>query len=309
MLQETIQAFGVIPKKSLDLLKNMLTTFKNTSFFIALKWYGNELGFDFLQNKISIPEYTALLNVKDKIIYPRKDYEYDPVSVNLLDQLYKSHLMDDFNVETDEGMLSLGIVVKKIKNVIGTFPTIANLKYDHKSQMKRFGLRVMKEVWERPWYHATYKKYMSNIVKNGLQPSKTLNDIIQQYGNKDGSISLGSVPRFGWSSMNANKQAAVYLYMDKSEADSLAKYLAYRDQSKAIVLEIDGKAIKDYSKLTPDEDAFRNQIDGNVEKKVGKMAMPHFYQSVLDMRAIAYKGVIPFKFIKVLQEIEPFEID
>jgi hypothetical protein len=304
-LTETVLAPSPISQDKLKALHTFITL-KNVPVLLTLNLYGGRLEMGFQQTP---KESTTSLDVNKKLIYPEEEFEYNPVVVNLLIQLHKTHWFDDYNVVTKQQTIPFPELIKKIKNVTGMFPTFANLKYDHKSVVKPFGIRVFKELTERPWYHTTFKRHLKKIFKQGLKPSMTFDDILDKYGDGSGGISLGKIPKKGWSSgANFQRQRAVYMYMDKEKAINLAKYLAYRNQEPTAVLEIQGKALQDYSKLTPDEDTFRDPMDGMVNK-FGRSSFPHFYHSVLGMRTIAYKGIIHPRFISVVEKIEPEQID
>ena len=294
---EALASFGGFSQEEIKKL-DQLTNNLNVPF--CLHWNGRVIDFSLgdCHDLISI-------NPKTKEINLPQDYEYSPYETSAIENLYRTNLFNDFRAKTAEGIFILSDLVKKIKPIVGKYETWANLKYDFRSAIKPFAIKVIKEITDRKFYHATFKKYLGLIKKEGLKPSRIFGDVedelIRTGQIKAGEgVPLGMIAQHGWSSsLNPEKQRAVYFFLDKSKAENLANYLNYRNDEPTVVLEVDGKALSDYSKIIVDEDALRD--DSGASKSL-KTQLPHFYTSALSIRTIAYKGTILPEYIRAVSE-------
>lgn len=301
---EALQVLGPMSSQDTDKLSKMVDL--NADFDFVVFWNGRSLNVTLQPN---VGTNGIKINAAKKMITLPKDFEYSPYEISAIEELNKMPLLSDYKVMTQDGLTNLAALTRKIKVSTGSYQTWANPKYDFRSATKPFGVKIIKAIHERNFYHTTFKKYVRFIKVNGLTPSKVFadieNELVQSGKIKAGDgVPLGLIPRDGWSSsLNPEKQRAVYLYLDKDKATALAKYLAYRNQEEAVVLEIDGNALRDYSKLVVDEDALRD--DSSVSKKLS-VDVPHFYFSALShMKSIGYTAVIPPQFIKIAAEFSP----
>jgi hypothetical protein len=226
----------------------------------------------------------------------------NPVVVGKLELLKKMNLFDSYTVHWQKSQESFPSLISRIRSVTGTSPTYASERSEHRKAMRRWVIRVIEEVWEKDWFHATLEEYVPDILKKGLEPSKRIKDIEADLGNPSDGISLGAIPVRGYATYNFDIQKAVYLYNNLSSAVNLAEGLAHKFRRNGAVLKINGRAMKDYTKLVPDEDQFRDQLAG-LGQPTG--SIPHFLQSgVGNMKALAYAGTISPDNIELVQVVE-----
>lgn len=301
---EALKALGPIPSKNADQLTKLVGI--GGDFDITVFWNGGFLSIDLAPR--TNDRHGIQINPARKTIHLPTDYEYDPHDVSAIEELNKLGIFNSFQVITPNGITTLADLVAKIKRVAGSYQTWAHPKYDYRSAMKPFAIKVIKELHERTFYHATFKKYVSNIKRTGLQPSKVYADVEDELVasgqvKRGEGIPLGLFVQHGWSSaLNPEKQRAVYMYLNKQKAESLAKYLAYRNYEDSVVIAIDGAGVSDYTKLVIDEDAIRDE--SSVSKRL-KTNVPHFYVSAMsNLMSIGYKGTIPPQFISVASEFK-----
>lgn len=175
---------------------------------------------------------------------------------------------------------SLKVKSKEWTHQKGSEPTYEEFKYE-----------VLEDISDLKWYHATSLNNFKSIMSKGLLPSGTFNQ--------------GT----GWTQLNLNLQKAVYLTADKDYALDIAEALVDQHEQPAIVLEVDGSALGDHSKLVVDEDSIINAYDGGVSGGLLLTDMPDFMTSVVNkIRSLGYEGQIPSSKLKpldvVLQEDE-----
>lgn len=285
------------PDRAFELLKNN----KNVDFDLSLRYEGDQI-------KLGMDAVSDLkINPSREIIYINSDnYEYDPYIVGIL-----RDLSSDFNhykiYHKNQLLGSLGEIKLLIKNKAVDSPSWSLARYAHKSNLKRYVVPLIKEIWQQEFYHATFLKYVENILKNGLHPGDTV-DTISKKLNKN-SLTFDELGQAGWSpGWNFDKHHAVYLSLDKNSTDNLAKYLATRNQEDSVVLKINGKGIKDSSKLIADEDSMRSEFDDALHKSY-RGRVPPFYVSAKYMKTIAYKGIIDPSYITVVERFKPDAVD
>ncbi len=173
-------------------------------------------------------------------------------------------------------------LLQNIKKISGKSPTYSK----QEEQFKQFEYEVFKDISEHTWYHATRESNLSSINEKGLLPSK--------------EVTQGS----GWTEFNFNLQNAVYLTANKDYAENIATTLSERYEESAIVLKINGEALKDYSKLIVDEDSLRNEYTDKVEAGAIKQGMADYLTSVTDtIQSIGYKDRIAPEYISVEKTI------
>jgi hypothetical protein len=132
------------------------------------------------------------------------------------------------------------------------------------------------------WYHATRSSNVRSIRQHGLIPSG-----LREQGK-------------GWTQLNFQLQAGVYLTDSMSYAQAIAETLAQRYDETGIVLEVDGKALTDTSKLLPDEDAFRSHYDGMIDYTAADSRYPAFYSSWASrVSSVVYAGRIPTRYLQI----------
>lgn len=159
-----------------------------------------------------------------------------------------------------------------------------------------FKYEVFKDLKDYDWYHATRKSNWPSIKQKGLLPSKTF---------EQGS---------GWTQFNFNLQNAVYLTRIPGFAFRIAQTLANRFDEDAIVIKVDGNALKDYTKISVDEDALRNTYDGSVDLFVSTYEihhkdprhlhrLPEFQESVSDphLSSLGYRSIIEPKYLSIVE--------
>lgn len=240
-------------------------------------------------------------NEKKVIHLPKNIPLANPVTIGKLELVKKAGGFDSYLVQGPNVNEPLNQLIGRIRNVSGTFPTYANQRKDHKSVQKRFVMRVIEEIWEKDWFHATLEEYLDGIMEKGLEPSLRIGDLQKDY--PDG-IPLSNIPVRGYASLNFDIQKAVYLYNNYDSALDLAEGLTEKFHKNAAVLKIKGKALKDYTKLLPDEDEFRDPYSGLGQASGG---IPHFLQSGAGrIKALAYADVIPSEFVKIMKIVEYF---
>jgi hypothetical protein len=193
------------------------------------------------------------------------------------DVLLKNYFSNDENLAyTNVGKLK--DLLQNTKKISGKSPAYSK----EEEQFKQFEYEVFKDISEHSWYHATRESNLSSINEKGLLPSKEF---------KQGS---------GWTEFNFNLQNAVYLTANKDYAENIAITLSERYEESAVVLKIDGAALKDYSKLIVDEDSLRNEYTDKVEAGAVKQGMADYLTSVVDtIQSIGYKGRIAPEYISV----------
>jgi hypothetical protein len=241
---------------------------------------------------------------KKRVESSRDDWEMDPFVIQAIRVLSKYSEYRDYTVHYQTGP-SAGTVAElagKVKQYVGEFP---QLKTEWGTQArKKTGAYVLKRPDEVTWYHATLKQYVQKIKREGLKPGKVTDDVRDQFPN--GMIPMGATLG-GWSpAWNADKQRAVYLTRSLEHAEAIARTLSSRNDALAVVLQVDGKALADVSKLLPDEDAARAD-GGPVNNRNLDLQIPPALSSVLSSGNIAYGDTIPARFVKVLKEIDDRE--
>lgn len=291
-----------VPKNMADFIQSPVFHKMDHDFGLVSNWNGE---IEFSTSPYNTMSKLVINPSKKTISTHDPKWEFNPYTVSILDVLSKYAPLKNFVLHIPNETIPLPSIQTRIKSISGHSPTWARPKYDFKSSMKRFGLRIIKEIWEQDFYHASFKKHVSQIMKEGLTPSMTLKDVIDKFG-KNGSITLGDIPTTGWTSMpNEDRQPAVYLWSERAEAKALAEYLSYRNNETAVLIKVDGRGIKDYTKLVIDEDALRDNW-GDVSKRF-RSKIPHFYGSVLATKTIGYLDKIYPQYLSVIEEIDRTE--
>lgn len=178
-------------------------------------------------------------------------------------------------------------LIKNVKNIKGKFKKERTSGVD---EYESFKVKVLKPITQMPWYHATRYSNWSSIKTKGLLPSK---EAKQEQGE-------------GWTQFNLKLKNAVYLTSNLSYAEQIADELANRFEERAIVIKIEGSALKDYSKLVIDEDVLRNEYDGSISYGYVDTEVPNFYTSVLSSYdSLGYQGTIPATYLSIQSQIDP----
>lgn len=183
------------------------------------------------------------------------------------------------------------ILLKQAKTIKGKSSAYLEDSYEI------FKFAVFKDLKEFDWYHATRKSKWQSIKQKGLVPSG-----LQDQGD-------------GWTQFNLNLQAAVYLTKNIDFAYRIADTLAQRFEEDAIIIKVDGKALKNYTKIVADEDALRNDYDDTVTGYYSAemfkdpsffQRIPEFHQSVSDpkLASLGYKEIIPSSYITIYDTVK-----
>lgn len=166
------------------------------------------------------------------------------------------------------------------KQITGSSPEFSHSQDDE--EYKEFKYEVLRDVSDEIWYHATKLSNLDSILSSGLKTSKNFNQ--------------GT----GWTELNFSLQNAVYLTSDPDYAEDIAETLAARFGAPAVVLKINGSALKDYTKIVVDEDSLRNEYDGGVTAGYLKQGMADYLTSVVDtIKSLGYKDTISPQFISI----------
>ena len=177
-------------------------------------------------------------------------------------------------------------LIAKKKTISGKFPTYNK----NEDSFEEYEFEVLQDVTEIDWYHATARKNWNSIKRVGLVPSKEFQQAQQH----------------GWTTLNFDLQNAVYLTYSKSHAEDIAQAIAEKFGEPAIVLKVKGSALKDTSHIAVDEDALRNDFDGNVSGGMSLSGMPNYFTSIQHrVRSIGYTTTIQPQFISFVELIEP----
>lgn len=160
-----------------------------------------------------------------------------------------------------------------------------------------FKFAVFQDLKDFDWYHATRKSKWQSIKQKGLLPSG-----LQDQGE-------------GWTQFNLSLQNAVYISKNLEFVYRIADTLADRFGEDAIVIKVDGQALKEYKKIVADEDALRNDYDDTVTGYYGPemfknpnffQRIPEFHQSVSDpkLASLGYKGIIPASYLTIYDVVK-----
>jgi len=168
---------------------------------------------------------------------------------------------------------------------------ILGLKKD--VEMRGEKITVFEEVFDRPLYHATRLSNWHKIKKDGLKPSWQVED--PQTG--------------GLTSMNPQLQDAVYLSLDLGRAREFAESLSLKYDEPAVVIRVDGNAIRDHSKLIPDEDAFRYSFGsgGDIDWGIDSFdieSMEDLFYSISREGTFGYTDTIPPSALAIEEEVD-----
>jgi hypothetical protein len=225
------------------------------------------------------------------------DLYYDPLVGSIVTAMSKHPQTANAQVIFSDGRgerYKAGVVSNlATQRITGQYKTFArqiltNKGTPHRSKLKPFDITVIKTIQQAEWFHATRGKYINAIKVEGLKPTLESN--------------------VGWSSDNIDKQFAVYLTRNSDIANKIANSLANQYKEDAFILQVDGTAINNYSKLLIDEDAIRDPKEEKwmhaiKTKMLDKSNLP-FYQSFMNLQSIAYGDVIPPQFLRVVEQIK-----
>lgn len=163
-------------------------------------------------------------------------------------------------------------------------------RYSDKTEYETFKTKVLQPVTQIPWYHATRYSNWNSIKSSGIKPSL---EAKKEQGE-------------GWTQLNFNLKNVVYLTSDPSYAMQIADTLAGRFEERAVVIEIQGAALTDLSKLAIDEDALLDDYDGSISYGNVDTEVPNFLTSVLSWRgSIGYAGTIPTRYLSIYGYSDP----
>jgi hypothetical protein len=230
----------------------------------------------------------VLFNTQEKIFYIKSRLTDPRIAVALRSTLENipeagEYLVKDWYDE-DKDYGRLANFVEKIKKVSGKYKEYTD---EDEPTYKEFELEVFEDLSDKTWYHATREKNLDSIRQKGLLSS--------------GEFDQGE----GWTQLNLNLQDAVYLTADKKYAEGIAESLVAKYHPEAaIIIEVDGSVLKDYSKLVVDEDSIRNDYDGAVSSGNLVWELPHYLSSVVDnIESVGYEGTISPKYLKPIERI------
>lgn len=219
-------------------------------------------------------------------------YNLDPKTGEALRMLASLPFYRTFQVQSPQGMplgtvQSLSSKLKKLQ-----MRTPQGLEENGEHAFREFEVVVLQELSDSgPFYHATRASNLPSIRKKGLLPSA--------------QVGRGT----GWSQFNLNLQDAVYLTLELDYARQIALTLASRWGEDAVVLEVGGDAIRNYSRLVVDEDIYEKFIQGQGWMSLGggvDEISPRFLDSVLaKIGSFGYQGVIKPQHLKVALVVEP----
>ena len=162
---------------------------------------------------------------------------------------------------------------------------------DDTIEYEDFKLKVLEDLDELTWYHATSMDHLKSIMNTGLKTSRSAKDM-----------------NTGWSQFNMEMQDAIYLTSDEEYVVSIAESLLVKKGSPGVILEVSGKALQDKSKFVIDEDELRSHLQG-MESQIdyGKLVsgIPHYLSSVIsDLNSVGYKENIPAVYLKPVAVVD-----
>lgn len=201
-------------------------------------------------------------------------------------------VVDSFPEFREYNLEDYGKVGDLLDNMVELSGKFSRYRKGDESLYDELKFKVLKNLSDLDWYHATRESNLDSINTIGLLPSKAIDPSKQQTR--------------GWTQFNFNLQNAVYLTGDIDTAKNIAKELADRYQESAVVLKIDGQGLKDLSKIVVDEDSLRDEYSGNVVENPESLGIPEYIFSIIDrsVASIGYRGVIGSEYITVVEKIE-----
>lgn len=213
-----------------------------------------------------------------------------PVDCELIYQLWQyplfrefaldSYVRDDYESGWPETLNDSYQYIRLVTMTAPIWPDEMLAPDDPKEQAYTFRIGTLPS--DITWYHATRASNLRSIRQHGLLPSG-----LREQGK-------------GWTQLNFQLQEGVYLTDSTSYAQAIAETLSDRFDETGVVLEVDGKALTDTTKLLPDEDAFRGHYDGMIDYTAADSRYPAFYSSWASrVSSVVFAGQIPTRYLRV----------
>lgn len=274
-------------------VRQLLKALPDRKFKFYLRFGPKGLGFDIGQS--AKRHYGAIDFETETIRIPTVDALRNPSLVEMLHSLNTTlgdilgnwpvyDIAEEDYYDPDAEMRKLGAlknIASKIRDVEAE--TLRFLPNDEGEDVyEKFKFKVHDAVEDITWFHATLKENLESIMNKGLLPS-----------GDEGS-------KAGWSILNLHIQDAVYLTHRQYYTEQIAESLVAQHGKEAVILEVDGQALKDYSKLVLDEDALRDpRMENMIAYGDVDPDLPSFYTSIEDkVASVGYRGVIKPQYIK-----------
>lgn len=283
--------FELTAKHAKD-VRQLLKALPDKKFKFYLRFGPQGLGFDLGSGK---RHYGKVDFNTETIEIPTVDALRNPSMVEMLYSLNETlgdivgswpvyDIAEEDYYDPDAEMRNLGAlkdIASKVREIEAE--TLRFLPNDEGEDVyEKFKFKVHDAIEDITWFHATLKENLDSIMKKGLLPS-----------GDEGS-------KAGWSILNVNIQDAVYLTHRQFYAEQIAESLVVQHGKEAVILEVDGDALKDYSKLVLDEDALRDpRMENMIAYGDVDPDLPSFYTSIEDkIASVGYRGIIKPQHIK-----------
>lgn len=189
-----------------------------------------------------------------------------------------------------DGAGPVGEVAAAIRDFDVEAPVFGVLDENDQLVFERYQYRALLGPEDLIFWHATRSSNMRSIKqRDGLLPSGEL--------RRQGE---------GWTQFNLNLQRAVYITANLEYAQAIAQTLADRYEETAVVLQVSGRALKDTRRIVPDEDVFRNPVDGSILYGAWDARFPAYLEALASsIASIGYMGRIPLQYVRLVQRVHP----